>query len=132
MKTETLLLICAIVFIVAGVTGGIVGFAICNKTRVEPLQTIIDEAEQKQQAMEKQIDQLAREREEAIREAIEKMDPADVIDRYLSESVQQRLTHGADQYTKRIVESVFEWLAGYIRDESGAPGNNRANSPGDH
>ena len=118
--------------IVLFAAGGYAGYRLCYRIQVTPLENQIREAERKHRQAESMVYQLAREREELERELIKKMDPADVIDRYLSPAVQRKLAGDADHYTQRIVKSVFKWLEQYIRDDGGTSRYHRPHRPGDH
>jgi histidinol dehydrogenase len=103
------------------VVGFIAGFFICNAVRVKPLESVLQEARREKEELETAIDKIQEEKEEAIRNAIEKMDPDTVIDKYLNDDMLGELTDGADKYTREIVRAVFEWIREFVRENKTDP-----------
>jgi hypothetical protein len=98
--------------------GFLLGFITCNESKVRPLEAIIKEAREETEELKLEILRLAEKREEEVREKINEMDPDTVIDTYLNDAVLERITEGADTYTRRIIEEVFRAIKSIIREYS--------------
>lgn len=122
MKDNTIAALGIIIIFICGfgIGIGIYDFAYVRHLRhtIEQTKMAVQKANEKIKDYEKIIEIDAKEIERLANENITKMDPADVVSRYLNDESKNSLLSGTDQYTRRIIETVFDWLRRTIESDS--------------
>ncbi len=111
--------ICAFVILVAIAAG----FGACWFWKVRPIELAKDKAEVKIEELESEIETLAKQKEEDIREEIKSMDPSDVVAVYLDPATVERIYRDIPDKTQRVLAILAEFLSRF-------EGCDRRNNPG--
>ncbi len=111
--------VCALVILVAIAAG----FGACWLWKVRPIELAKDKAEVKIEELESEIETLANQKEEDIRNEIKSMDPSDVVAVYLDPATLERIYRDIPDKTERVLAILAEFLSRF-------EGSNRRSDPG--
>ena len=113
----------AIVVIILAIAAG---FGACWLFWVRPIEAVHDKAAAEISKLEGEIDSLAAQKEEQIREKIREMDPVDVVSLYLDAETVERIRSDVPDEAQRILVIFAEFLASVEasrrEDPPGGPG----------
>ena len=112
--------LCALIILVAIAAG----FGACWFFMVRPIELAKVKAEVKIEELELEIDALANQKEEDIRNEIKSMDPSDVVAVYLDPATVERIYRDIPDKTERVLAILAEFLSRFEGgDRRGDPGS---------
>ena len=113
-----------VVCVLAILTAMAVGFGVCWFWKVRPIELAKTQAEAQILELEGKIDDLAKQKEEDIREEIKSMDPSDVVAVYLDPATLERIYRDIPGKTERVLAILAEFLSRFEGgDRRGDPGS---------